>query len=171
MRRYMNLNKMKNYLWMAIIPIHATSACFCQVHTHIMYLVMRISSKQLLTLKLFPPVPLDISLLFNACFIPWPSCSFWFYDTNNYHLHFPGSFENICTSPKHVYFSWCQVVGPSPNSHAGGWPYLFSANASSQCTRLPSLSRMWDLWWTKCHWLRFVSEYFGFFLSVSFRQW
>jgi hypothetical protein len=27
---------------------------------------------------------------------------------------------------------------------------------------------MWDLWWTKWHWYRFFSEFFGFALSVSF---
>jgi hypothetical protein len=27
---------------------------------------------------------------------------------------------------------------------------------------------MWDLWWTKWHWDKFFSEYFGFSLSVSF---
>jgi hypothetical protein len=27
---------------------------------------------------------------------------------------------------------------------------------------------MWDLWWTKWHWDRFISEIFGFFLSMSF---
>jgi hypothetical protein len=27
---------------------------------------------------------------------------------------------------------------------------------------------MWDLWWTKWHWNRFFSEYFGFPLSISF---
>ena len=171
MRRYIHVNKMKNYLWMAIVPIHANSACFCQVHSHIMHSAMRISSKQFLTLKLFPPVPLDISLLFKACYIPCPSCSLWFCDPNNSHLHFPSSFENICKNQKHDYFSWCQVVGPSPNSHAGVRPYLLSANASSPYMHLPSLSRMWDLCWTKCHRLRFVSEYFGFFLSVSFHQW
>jgi hypothetical protein len=29
---------------------------------------------------------------------------------------------------------------------------------------------MWDLWWTKWHWDRFFSEYFGFPLSVSFHR-
>jgi hypothetical protein len=29
---------------------------------------------------------------------------------------------------------------------------------------------MWDLWWTKWHWDRFFSEYFGFPLSMSFHQ-
>ena len=29
---------------------------------------------------------------------------------------------------------------------------------------------MWDLWWTKWHWDRFFSEYFGFFLSISFHR-
>jgi len=51
---------------MASIPIHESSACFFQVHSHVIYSAMRISSKQPLILKLFPPVPLDISLLFNA---------------------------------------------------------------------------------------------------------
>jgi hypothetical protein len=27
---------------------------------------------------------------------------------------------------------------------------------------------MWDLWWTKWHWDRFLPEYFGFPLSISF---
>jgi hypothetical protein len=30
---------------------------------------------------------------------------------------------------------------------------------------------MWDLWWTKWHWDRFVPEYFGFPLSVSFHRY
>jgi hypothetical protein len=25
---------------------------------------------------------------------------------------------------------------------------------------------MWDLWWTKWHWVRFFSEFFGFSLSA-----
>jgi hypothetical protein len=29
---------------------------------------------------------------------------------------------------------------------------------------------MWDLWWTKWHWDRFFSEYFGFPLSVSLHR-
>jgi hypothetical protein len=29
---------------------------------------------------------------------------------------------------------------------------------------------MWDLWWTKWHWDRFIPEYFGFPLSVSFHR-
>jgi hypothetical protein len=29
---------------------------------------------------------------------------------------------------------------------------------------------MWDLWWTKWHLDRFLSEYFGFPLSISFHQ-
>jgi hypothetical protein len=29
---------------------------------------------------------------------------------------------------------------------------------------------MWNLWWTKWHWDRFFSEYFGFPLSISFYQ-
>jgi hypothetical protein len=27
---------------------------------------------------------------------------------------------------------------------------------------------MWDLWWTECQWDRFLPEYFGITLSVSF---
>jgi hypothetical protein len=33
----------------------------------------------------------------------------------------------------------------------------------------PGLS-VWDLWWTKWHWDRFFSEYFGFPLSISFHR-
>jgi hypothetical protein len=29
---------------------------------------------------------------------------------------------------------------------------------------------MWDLWWTKWHWDRFFSEFFNFFLPISFHQ-
>jgi hypothetical protein len=29
---------------------------------------------------------------------------------------------------------------------------------------------MWDLWWTKWHWNRFFSEYFGFPLSFPFHR-
>jgi hypothetical protein len=29
---------------------------------------------------------------------------------------------------------------------------------------------MWDLWWTKWHWIRFASEHFGFPLSISLQQ-
>jgi hypothetical protein len=29
---------------------------------------------------------------------------------------------------------------------------------------------MWDLWWSKWHWGRFFSEFFGFPLSISFRH-
>jgi len=27
---------------------------------------------------------------------------------------------------------------------------------------------MWDLWWTKCHYDRILSNYFGFILSIPF---
>jgi hypothetical protein len=27
---------------------------------------------------------------------------------------------------------------------------------------------MWDLWWTKWHWDRFFSEFFGFASAISF---
>jgi hypothetical protein len=29
---------------------------------------------------------------------------------------------------------------------------------------------MWDLWWTKWHWDKFFSEYFGFSVSISFHR-
>jgi hypothetical protein len=29
---------------------------------------------------------------------------------------------------------------------------------------------MWDLWWTKWHWDRFLPEYFGYLLSISFHR-
>jgi hypothetical protein len=29
---------------------------------------------------------------------------------------------------------------------------------------------MWNLWWTKWHWDRVFTEYFGFSLSVSFHR-
>jgi hypothetical protein len=29
---------------------------------------------------------------------------------------------------------------------------------------------MWDLWWKKRHWERFLSQYFSFPLSISFHQ-
>jgi hypothetical protein len=31
-------------------------------------------------------------------------------------------------------------------------------------------TKMWDLWWTKWHWDRFFSEFFGFPLSISFHR-
>jgi hypothetical protein len=34
---------------------------------------------------------------------------------------------------------------------------------------LPGQS-MWDLWWTKWHWDRLFSEFFGFPLSISFHR-
>ena len=39
--------------------------------------------------------------------------------------------------------------------------------------RLPASARVpsiWDLWWTKCYWDSFFSEYLGFSLSLSFHQ-
>jgi hypothetical protein len=30
---------------------------------------------------------------------------------------------------------------------------------------------MWDLWWTKWHWDKFILQYFGFPLSISFHRW
>jgi hypothetical protein len=47
--------------------------------------------------------------------------------------------------------------GYSPASHRGG------------PGSIPGQS-MWDLWWTKWHWDRFFSEYFGFPLSISFHR-
>jgi hypothetical protein len=35
--------------------------------------------------------------------------------------------------------------------------------------KIPGQS-MWDLWWTKRHWDRFLPEYFGFPLSISFHR-
>jgi hypothetical protein len=29
---------------------------------------------------------------------------------------------------------------------------------------------MWDFWWTKWHWDRFFSEFFGFLMSISFHR-
>jgi hypothetical protein len=29
---------------------------------------------------------------------------------------------------------------------------------------------MWDLWWTKWHWDRVFSEFFGFAVSMSFHR-
>jgi hypothetical protein len=29
---------------------------------------------------------------------------------------------------------------------------------------------MWDLWWRKWHWDRFLPKYFGFLLSISFHR-
>jgi hypothetical protein len=29
---------------------------------------------------------------------------------------------------------------------------------------------MWDLWWTKWHWDKFLSNFFGFPLSISFHR-
>jgi hypothetical protein len=29
---------------------------------------------------------------------------------------------------------------------------------------------MWDLWWTKWHWDRLLSEFFGFTQSISFHR-
>jgi hypothetical protein len=29
---------------------------------------------------------------------------------------------------------------------------------------------MWDLWYSKWHWDRFLSEYFGFPMSISFHR-
>jgi hypothetical protein len=34
----------------------------------------------------------------------------------------------------------------------------------------PGGQSMWDLWWTKWHWDRVFSEYFGFLLSISFHR-
>jgi hypothetical protein len=34
----------------------------------------------------------------------------------------------------------------------------------------PGSVHMWDLWWTKWHWDRFFSEYFGFPLLISFHR-
>ena len=47
--------------------------------------------------------------------------------------------------------------GQSPASHRGG-PGSISGQS------------MWDLWWTKCHWDKLFSEYFGFPLSISFHR-
>jgi hypothetical protein len=30
---------------------------------------------------------------------------------------------------------------------------------------------MWDLWWTKWYWERFLSEFFGFPLTVAFHYY
>jgi hypothetical protein len=40
---------------------------------------------------------------------------------------------------------------------------------SGSSNSMPGQS-MWDLWWTKWHWDRFLSEYFSFPLSVSFHH-
>jgi len=48
--------------------------------------------------------------------------------------------------------------GQSPTSHRGG------------LSSIPGQS-VWNLWWTKWHYDRFLSQHFGFPLSVSFHQW
>jgi hypothetical protein len=52
----------------------------------------------------------------------------------------------------------CQGSGSYlPASHRGG-------PGSRPC------QSMWDLWWEKLHWDRFLSDFFGFPLSVSFHR-
>jgi hypothetical protein len=58
---------------------------------------------------------------------------------------------NLNKGPRHC------SGGYSPASHRGG------------PGSIPGRS-MWDLWWTKWHWDRFLSEYFGFPLSISFHR-
>jgi hypothetical protein len=49
---------------------------------------------------------------------------------------------------------------------------LFSLQVMQSAGGLGSLQdqSMWDLWWTKWHWDRFLSEFFGFPLSISFHR-
>jgi hypothetical protein len=58
---------------------------------------------------------------------------------------------------KYIHWPCHGSGGQSPASHRGG------------PGSIPGQS-MWDLWWTKWHWDRFFSMYFGFFLSISFHR-
>jgi hypothetical protein len=66
-------------------------------------------------------------------------------------LHFITLTRNLSWRPCH------SSGGKSPTSHRGG------------PGSIPGQS-MWDLWWTKWHWDRFLPEYFGFPLSLSFHR-
>jgi hypothetical protein len=45
------------------------------------------------------------------------------------------------------------------------WPLTAEARVQ------PPDQSMWDLWWTKWHWGRFFSEFFGFPPPISFHHW
>jgi hypothetical protein len=54
----------------------------------------------------------------------------------------------------------------------GSWDYFPGSKAAYHRGGPGSIlgQSMWDLWWTKWHWDKFFSEYFGFPLSISFHR-
>ena len=54
-------------------------------------------------------------------------------------------------------------------SHGRATAQAVSRRPPTAEARVRSRVPMWDLWWTKWHWDRFLPEYFGFPLSISFQ--
>jgi hypothetical protein len=50
------------------------------------------------------------------------------------------------------------------------WLRLLVARLSRRRPGFVTGQFMWDLWWTKGHWERVLSEFFCFALSVSFHR-
>jgi hypothetical protein len=50
------------------------------------------------------------------------------------------------------------------------WLRQLVADLSPRRPGFAPRSVQWDLWWTKWHWDRFLSEFFGFPLSISFHR-
>jgi hypothetical protein len=66
---------------------------------------------------------------------------------------------------------WRRMVRSNWTMRAVPWLRRLVAGLSPRRSGLILGQSMWDLWWTKWHWDRFLPEYFGFPLSISFHRW
>jgi hypothetical protein len=79
-------------------------------------------------------------------------------------LPLQGDLVRYAKKEVHCVISKCPF---KPCHGSGGKPPAFHRGGPGSIPSQP----MWDLWWTKWHWDRFfLSEYFGFLLSVSFHR-
>lgn len=143
--------------------IHAFSVYCFNSNCHIIRPAMPASSKQSLSFKTLPSVPVRNFFLLDACHIPRPPHSVWVYHPNNSTCS-SRSFQRISSIPRPCVafpntFILCKekLLGPRPVPTQKDHPCLLSATGSSAVSQLLSLSRMWDLWWTKCGGHRFFS--------------
>ena len=68
----------------------------------------------------------------------------------------------------HIFFTFTLNANRSTASH---WQRYSLLHPLGCATAKVAQSSIWDLWWTKWHWVRFLPKYFRFPLSVSFNQW
>jgi hypothetical protein len=75
-----------------------------------------------------------------------------------------------------IFNYWCScllqiyIYISAPRIRAMPWLRRLVAGLSLRWPGFAPGQSMWDLWWTKWHWDRVFSEFFGFSMSVSFHR-